>query len=55
MIFLLQPGMTLAIKLDLHELVGGGCRIEVVVCVTETDVYPLNKLLVDEADDFVIL
>ncbi len=53
--FVLYPGMTLAIKLDLHDLVGGGYRIEVVVLVTETGVSPLNKLVLAEANDFTIL
>jgi len=53
--FVLYPGMTLAIKLDLHDLVGGGYRIEVVVLVTETGVSPLNTLVLSEADDFTIL
>jgi Xaa-Pro aminopeptidase len=53
--FVLQPGMTLAVKLDLHGLPGGGFRIEVVVVVTETGVRPLNKLVLAEPDDFAIL
>ena len=53
--FVLQPGMTLAIKLDLHGLNGGGFRIEVVVVVTDTGVRPLNNLVLDQADDFAIL
>lgn len=53
--FVLQPGMTLAVKLDLHDLVCGGYRLEVVVCVTETGVRPLNELVLAEADDFAIL
>lgn len=53
--YLLSPGMTLAIKLDLHDLIGGGYRIEVVVSVTETGVRPLNKLVLTEDDDFAIL
>ncbi len=53
--FSLQPGMTLAIKLDLHDLPGGGYRVEVVVAVTEDGVRPLNKLVLDQPDDFTIL
>ncbi|MDF2183980.1 Xaa-Pro peptidase family protein [Grimontia hollisae] len=52
--FLLEAGMTLAVKLDLHDLPGGGYRIEVVVAVTEDGVHPLNKLVLTEADDFAI-
>lgn len=52
--FELEAGMTLAIKLDLHDLVGGGYRIEVVVAVTESGVRPLNKLVLDEPDDFAV-
>jgi Xaa-Pro dipeptidase len=53
--FVLQPGMTLAVKLDLHGLPGGGFRIEVVVAITATGVRPLNKLVLAEDDDFAIL
>lgn len=53
--FILYPGMTFAIKLDLHDLTGGGYRIEVVVLITETGVRPLNKLVLAESDDFTIL
>jgi len=52
--FDLLAGMTLAIKLDLHNLVGGGYRIEVVVAVTEEGVRPLNKLVLAEPDDFAV-
>ena len=52
--FELEAGMTLAIKLDLHDLIGGGYRIEVVVAVTESGVRPLNKLVLDEPDDFAV-
>ncbi len=52
--FTLEAGMTLAVKLDLHDLPGGGYRIEVVVAVTEDGVKPLNKLVLDEPDDFAI-
>jgi Xaa-Pro dipeptidase len=53
--FLLEPGMTLAVKLDLHGLPGGGLRVEVVVAITETGIRPLNKLVLQEDDDFAIL
>lgn len=53
--FVLYPGMTLAIKLDLHDLPGGGYRIEVVVLITETGVSPLNNLVLDQPNDFTIL
>lgn len=52
--FELEAGMTLAVKLDLHDLVGGGYRIEVVVAVTEDGVRPLNKLVLAEPDDFAV-
>jgi Xaa-Pro aminopeptidase len=53
--FDLLPGMTLAIKLDLHGLTGGGFRIECVVCISETGVDPLNRLILTEDDTFTIL
>ena len=53
--FLLEPGMTLAVKLDLHGLPGGGLRVEVVVAITETGIRPLNKLVLQEHDDFAVL
>ena len=52
--FELEAGMTLAVKLDLHDLPGGGYRIEVVVAVTEEGVRPLNKLVLAEPDDFAV-
>lgn len=52
--FELEAGMTLAVKLDLHDLVGGGYRIEVVVAVTADGVRPLNRLVLEEADDFAV-
>jgi Xaa-Pro aminopeptidase len=52
--FELEAGMTLAVKLDLHDLPGGGYRIEVVVAVTEDGVRPLNKLVLSEPDDFAV-
>jgi Xaa-Pro dipeptidase len=53
--FLLEPGMVLAVKLDLHGLPGGGLRVEVVVAMTESGIRPLNKLVLQEPDDFTIL
>lgn len=53
--FELEAGMTLAIKLDLHGLKQGGYRIEVVVAVTEDGVRPLNKLVLEQPDDFAVL
>ena len=52
--FELEAGMTLAVKLDLHELPGGGYRIEIVVAVTEDGVMPLNNLVLDMPDDFAV-
>ena len=52
--FELEAGMTLAVKLDLHDLIGGGYRIEVVVAVTEDGVRPLNKLVLEQPDDFAV-
>jgi Xaa-Pro aminopeptidase len=53
--FTLLPGMTLAIKFDLHGLPTGGLRAESVVLITETGVRPLNKLILDQPDDFAII
>ena len=53
--FDLLPGMTLAIKLDLHGLTGGGVRIECVIAITESGVDPLNRLILSENDTFTIL
>ena len=53
--FDLLPGMTLAIKLDLHGLTGGGFRIECVIAITESGVDPLNRLILSENDTFTIL
>jgi Xaa-Pro aminopeptidase len=52
--FELEAGMTLAVKLDLHDLKGGGYRIEVVVAVTEDGIRPLNKLVLEQPDDFAV-
>lgn len=51
----LLPGMTLAIKLDLHGMPTGGYRVEVVVLFTEDGVRPLNTMVLGEADDFAVL
>ena len=53
--FILYPKMTLAIKLDLHELEGEGLRVEQVVEITETGARPLNKLAMKVKDDWAIL
>ena len=53
--YMLLPGMTLAIKLDLHALKAGGYRVEVVVLFTEDGIRPLNKMIFGEADDFAVL
>ena len=53
--YTLLPGMTLAIKLDLHALTAGGYRVEVVVLFTEDGIRPLNKMIFGEPDDFAIL
>ena len=37
--------MTLAIKLDLHDIPGGGVRLESVVHLTATGAEALNRLL----------
>jgi Xaa-Pro aminopeptidase len=52
--FELEAGMALAVKLDLHDLKGGGYRVEVVVAVTEDGVRPLNKLVLEQPDDFAV-
>ena len=53
--FILEPGMTLAIKLDLHNLDGTGFRIEIVNLITEEGSRPLNNLIFNKDDDFTIL
>jgi len=53
--FILYPRMTLAIKLDLHDLEGQGLRVEQVVEITEEGARPLNKLALKVADDWAIL
>jgi len=52
---MLEPGMTLAIKFDLHGLPQGGLRAEVVILITETGIRPLNKLILDTPEDMAIL
>lgn len=51
----LLPGMTLAIKLDLHGLPTGGFRVEVVVLFEERGVRPLNTMVFGQPDEFAIL
>ena len=53
--FVFYPRMTLAVKLDLHELEGEGLRVEQVVEITETGARPLNKLASKVRDDWAIL
>ena len=53
--FILYPRMTLAIKLDLHDLEGQGLRVEQVVEITEEGARPLNKLALNVADNWAIL
>ena len=53
--FVFYPRMTLAVKLDLHELEGEGLRVEQVVEITETGARPLNKLASKVSDDWAIL
>lgn len=53
--FTLLPGMTLAIKFDLHGLPAGGLRTEIVIKITEKGVLPLNKTILDEPEEMAIL
>ena len=53
--FIFYPNMTFAIKLDLHDLEGEGLRVEQVVQITEEGVKPLNKLALNNSDDWAIL
>jgi len=53
--FEIKPGMTLAIKLDLHNIESQGSRIEVVTEITEDGNVPMNKLILNESDDYSIL
>ena len=43
--FLLEPGMTLAVKFDLHGFDFGGTRFEIDVVVEEQGCRPLNRIL----------
>jgi len=53
--FVFYPRMTLAIKLDLHELEEQGLRVEQVVEITEEGARPLNKLALKVSNDWAIL
>ena len=53
--FIFYPRMTLAIKLDLHELEEQGLRVEQVVEITEEGARPLNKLALKVSNDWAIL
>ena len=53
--FIFYPKMTLAIKLDLHELEEQGLRVEQVVEITPEGARPLNKLALSKPDDWAIL
>lgn len=53
--FIFYPKMTLAIKLDLHELEEQGLRVEQVVEITAEGARPLNKLALSKPDDWAIL
>ena len=47
--------MTLAIKLDLHNIESQGSRIEVVTEITEDGNKPMNKLILEKPNDYSIL
>ena len=47
--------MTLAVKLDLHNLEGEGLRVEQVIEITEEGARPLNKLALKVAEDWAVL
>jgi len=53
--FEIQQGMTLAIKLDLHNIESQGSRIEVVTEITADGNKPMNKLILEEPNDYSIL
>ena len=53
--FVLYPRMTLAVKLDLHNLEGQGLRVEQVIEITEEGARPLNKLALKVAEDWAVL
>ena len=43
--FIMEPGMTLATKFDLHGMAWGGLRIEAVMLVEEDRCSSLNRYL----------
>jgi Xaa-Pro aminopeptidase len=53
--FILEAGMTLAIKLDLHDVENSGLRVEQVVLVTDSGSNSLNQLVLEEKNDWAIL
>ena len=53
--FIFYPRMTLAVKLDLHDLEKQGLRVEQVVEITPEGARPLNKLAMKMPDDWAIL
>ena len=53
--FTLEAGMTLATKLDLHDVENSGLRVEQVVLVTDTGSNSLNQLILEEKNDWAIL
>jgi Xaa-Pro aminopeptidase len=53
--FILEAGMTLAIKLDLHDVENSGLRVEQVVLVTDSGSNSLNQLILEEKNDWAIL
>jgi Xaa-Pro aminopeptidase len=53
--FEIKPNMTLAVKLDLHNIEGQGSRIEVVTHITDSGNNPLNKFILEAPDDISIL
>jgi|TARA_B100001964_G_scaffold238796_1_gene304948 Xaa-Pro aminopeptidase len=53
--FIFYPKMTLAVKLDLHDLEEQGLRVEQVVEITTEGARPLNKLAITRPNDWAIL
>jgi len=53
--FIFYPNMTMAVKLDLHDLEEQGLRVEQVVVITPEGARPLNKLAMTKPDDWAIL
>ncbi len=53
--FIFYPKMTLAVKLDLHDLEEQGLRVEQVVEITTEGARPLNKLAITRPNDWTIL